>query len=59
METIAVTADGRRALIGSWTEHSELIDVEPAKKWATPRLDHDGWQGGGPPWRSRPTAAAA
>ena len=37
VETIAVTADGRRALIGSWTEYAEVIDVDAGKKWARTR----------------------
>jgi hypothetical protein len=48
VETIAVTADGRRALIGSWTEYCELVDVTSGAKVPTPLGSHNGWQGGRP-----------
>ena len=49
VETIAVTADGRRALIGSWTEHCYLIDVDTDTR-PGPHLgpEHNGWLGARP-----------
>jgi eukaryotic-like serine/threonine-protein kinase len=43
VESIAVTNDGRRALIGSWTEYSEVIDVDAGTRVV--RLD---WLGATP-----------
>jgi serine/threonine protein kinase len=48
VETIAVTADGRRALVGSWAEYCELVDVSTGVKVSTTLGSHDGWQGGRP-----------
>ena len=48
VESIAVTALGQRALIGSWTEYCELVDLHDGSK-AHPALgSHRGWQGGLP-----------
>ncbi len=48
VESIAVTALGQRALIGSWTEYCELVDIHDGSK-ARPALgSHRGWQGGTP-----------
>jgi eukaryotic-like serine/threonine-protein kinase len=48
VETIAVTADGRRALVGSWAEYCELVEVSSGVKVPTTLGSHDGWQGGRP-----------
>jgi serine/threonine protein kinase len=48
VETIAVTADGHHALIGSWTEHAQVIDVEAGKRVGPQPGSRDGWQGGRP-----------
>ncbi len=49
VETIAVTADGRRALIGSWTEHCYVIDVDTGTR-PGPQLgpERNGWLGARP-----------
>ena len=48
VETIAVTADGRRALVGSWAEYCELVNVSSGAKVPITLGSHDGWQGGRP-----------
>ncbi len=51
VETIAVSADGRRALVGNWAEYCDLVDVSTGAKVPITLGSHDGWQGG------KPTAA--
>jgi serine/threonine protein kinase/WD40 repeat protein len=48
VETLAVTADGQRALVGSWAEYCELVDISTGAKVQTTLGAHDGWQGGRP-----------
>ena len=51
VESIAVTEDGRRALIGSWTELCELVNLESGTRMNPHLGSLDGspnWQGGRP-----------
>jgi eukaryotic-like serine/threonine-protein kinase len=47
VDTIAVPADGKHALIGSWTEHAELVNLGEARA-AKLILGSDNFQGGWP-----------